>query len=313
MDFYYRASPSDPKESTKQAFARLTSSWAIARGDLTAQPRSVSALASLLGQSGSARAFFLDHPLAESASERLTSLQTIARERSTEGLKNLLVMFGVRRTGLEPWKALGLSLRVPVDEMVRAGIDLVSMRVAFEAQHDYSRASARPAFRKNAAAAREYFNAKKTELLARAPVEKGPHDGLGPVWGDARKTKDAFAFLARWLREHPEYDRLTVHARGTPAGLLAWSDLFPEGTDHHVRMTIAGVAVADVLPAFDAATYEGLLTLRAEVPERADPDVRDLSLQLSDKGPSLELRSLGELGPTVGKRLGVALRATDID
>lgn len=313
MEVFTRVSSSNRDERANHAFARLTKGWALARGELTAQPRSVSALAALRGTCESASGFFLDHPIAGPASEQLAKLQAFARERSTDGLKKLLVLFGVRRSDVEPWKALGLSLRTPVNEVVRAGVDLVSMRVAFEVQHDYSQASANPVFRKNATAAEQYFKARRSELLASMPIATGPVAGFGPAWGDPRETKDAFAFLARWLVAHPEYDRLTIHASGTPAMLLTWGDLFPSGVSHHVMSLSRSVAIADLLPAFDAGSYDGLLSLRAEVPKKADPDVRALSLQASVKGTSLELRSLRKLGSEAAKRLGLVLHSAEVD
>lgn len=313
MEFSYRATPTKPSETVLDAFHRLVSKYDIVDGNLFPQPRAMEALAPLRDVCGSAGAFVLDIPLHEPASKHWALAAERVEARGTNGLEQLMMLYGTLEKTVAPWKELAIPISIPLEQAVRSGFDFVSGRAVFEVSLDYSRASMRPAFRADAARISESLKLHREALFRDLPAEPTHDDPLSEHrWGKP-ETGGGPAFLTKWLAEHPTLDRLTIHINGTVAALLEHADLFPAGVEHQVMaFTDQAVPVPVALEMFEANTYRGLLSFTAKVADNPH-GVRSLCLQLSEKGLALEVSSPDELGPKVGKSLDLKLKLTDVD
>lgn len=313
MEFYYRATPTRSSESILAAFHRLVGKYKVVSGQLFPQPRSLADLAPLRGAGDEVTAFVLHVPLRETASDHWRSAAERVAARGTDGLVELMLLYGTVEKTVEPWKKLGVSISTPIERSVSSGFEFVSGRAVLQVTLDCSRASARPAFRRDEERITKYLARHRSELyrgLPAAPARRGDRDG--PRWGKP-ETRGGPTFLTNWLREHAALDHLSVHARGSAAALLEHADLFPDGAEPHVMAFMhEPVKVADALPMFEAKRYSGLLSYSAGVPDNPE-GVGDLTLKLSTKGLELEISSGEELGPKVGKALGLKLELGDVD
>lgn len=313
MEFAYRAAPTRKSESVLDAFRRLTTKYDIVAGDLFPQARAVSDLGPLRGLCTNASAFVLDVPLKVEAGAHWEALQKKVDARGTSGLEQLFVAYGSVEKTVEPWKALGLAISTPIERAVRSGFDFVAKRVAFEVSLDRSRAASKPAFRANEERIKTFLDQHEEALFRQLPAGPASGDNLVPHrWGKPQ-TRGGRAFLTRWLSEHTTLDHLTIHARGTASALFDHAALFPAGESHHVMAFIdEAVDVAAAMVMFASRkTYNGLLSFSVGVPDDTE-GLNGFTLMLSKKGLALEVTSFDELGPKVGKALGLRLELADL-
>jgi len=79
-----------------------------------------------------------------------------------------------------------------------------------------------------------------------------------------------------------------------------------------MAFTDEAVPVPAALAMFEESTYHGLLSFTAALLDNPE-GVGNLRLLLSEEGLELEVSSPDELGPKVGKSLGLKLKLTDVD
>jgi hypothetical protein len=178
MEFAYRATPTRKSESVLDAFRRLATKYEIVAGNLFPQARSVRDLGPLREICTSASAFVLDVPLNVEAGNHWEALQKKVDTRGTGGLEQLFVAYGSMEKTVEPWKALGLAISIPMEQAVRSGFDFVAKRVAFEVSLDRSRASSKPAFRANEPRISKFLDQHEEALFRRLPAGPASRDTL---------------------------------------------------------------------------------------------------------------------------------------